>query len=168
MGPVTLLAALLLALPSAAKEKYKSPDGETSAPQAPDSKPRWSEDPDLPKDQGWRAIGLTPDGKLLPHAAPDPAPRLDEKELRLNLTTLLETHLAPTGGRWVYAEKSGRTRRLALEAITAVAPAGSDRYRARARFRDKHGSVAAEFLAVLGSKRWKVLELGLVPARRKR
>lgn len=168
MALAPLAAALLVVLPSLAKEKYKPPEGEPAAPEAKDHQQRWTDDPTLPKDQGWKAIGLTPDGKLLPQLAPDPAPKLDEEELVLNLTTVLETHLAPTDGRWVYEEKGGRERRLALDAVTAVAPAGGDRYRARARFKDKHGLVAAEALVQLGDKRWRVLELGPVPARRKR
>lgn len=166
MALAPLVAALLLALPSLAREKYKAPEDEPDAPRAKEHKPRWSEDPNLPKDQGWRAIGLGPDGKLLPKPPPDPAPKLDEKDLRMNLTTLLETHLAPTDGRWVHEEKGGRARRLALDALTAVEPAGKDRYRARARFKDERGPVEAELLAEFGEKRWKVLSFG--PARRKR
>lgn len=166
MGLRTLAAALLLALPAAAKEKYQAPEGEASAPEAKDHKPRWTEDPSLPKDQGWRAIGIGADGEPLPQAAADPPPKLDQEELRMNLTTLLETHLAPSQGRWAYAEKSGRRRRLTLESVGAVEAAGPDRYRARARFKDRHGAVDAELLAQLGGTRWRVLELA--PARRKR
>lgn len=166
MALVSLAAALLLSVPSLAKEKYKAPEGEPAAPEAAGHKPRWTEDPTLPKDQGWRAINLGPDGKLLPQPPPDPAPKLDDEALRLNLTTLVEAHLAASDGRWVYEEKGGRERRLALQDIGPAAPAGKDRYRARARFKDRHGRVEADLLAELGAKRWKLLELA--PARSKR
>jgi len=154
-----LLAVLLLAVPVLAKEKYKGGDG---AQEAPDHKPRFEEDPALPKDQGWRAIGLGG-----PDLSADPAPSFDDEELRDNILTVLTTHLAPTEGRWLRVDpKTGAERRLKLDRLGDIKAAGPGRYAARARFKDAAGAVEAELLADLGSKRWKILKLA--PAGKKR
>lgn len=150
-----LLCLLLLAglQPAAAQGGGQAPEGGAREPRP---KQEFKEDPSLPKDQGWRAIGIGGS----PHVEPDPDPVLAPKDVRANVLTLLETYLARTGGRWVIADaKSGRERSLRLAELGALKQVAPGRYAGPARFRDAAGAVQAELQVHLGGSRWRILSL---------
>jgi hypothetical protein len=125
-------------------------------------KQKFEEDPNLPKDQGWREIGLGG----APYGA-DPVPTLEAEDVRENVLTLLETHLARTGGRWVVADpKTRRERSLKLAELGPLTETKPGHYAGRARFRDAAGSVQAELVARVGGASWRILSLEPVGGKR--
>jgi hypothetical protein len=122
----------------------------------------------LPKDQGWRQIGVGgapyADG---PAVKPDPVPMLEPEDVRENVLTLLETHLARTGGRWVVADpKTRRERSLKLAGLGPLKETAPGHYAARARFRDAAGVLQAELVARVGGASWRILALEPVGAKK--
>lgn len=152
--------------PKADADKGQSPGPEQGPPGKPGKetfqKQKFEEDPNLPKDQGWRQIGLggTPYGA-------DPVPTLEAEDVRENVLTLLETHLARTGGRWVVADpKTKRERSLKLAELGALTETKPGHYAGRARFRDASGVLQAELVARVGGASWRILALEPVGAKR--
>lgn len=160
---MSLLLSLLLAGPvPAAAQGYGA---EVERQDAPDHKQKFQEDPNLPKDQGWRRIGIG--GSPYEDATkPDPAPALEPKDVRDNVLTLLTAYLARSGGRWVLTDaKTKRERSLRLAELGELKETQPGRYVGRARFRDKAGAVQAELAAHLGGSRWRILSLEPVGAK---
>lgn len=160
-----LLSGLLPVVAQGPGDQADGGQGRARGPDTPDQNRGFQEDPSIPKDQGWRKIGVG--GPPYEENKPDPAPALGPEDVRGNVLTLLETYLGRTDGRWVLVDsKTKRTRRLKLVELGELTETASGLYAGRARFRDKTGVVQAELAARLGGSRWRVVSLEPVGAKR--